>query len=92
MPADQPNQLPEALAPDRKAAFLLPATFVDTWFLTAWRGHIRITLGEASQPDGRDHYRFAIVFGEEDARNFINEMQEMLDRNVERHATEGGAS
>ena len=92
MSADQPDKLPEALAPDRKAAFLLPATFVDTWFLAAWRHHIRIALGEGSQMDGGNHHRFAILFREEDARNFINEVQEALNRNVERRAKEGGAS
>lgn len=70
---------------EREAALALPAVYVDTWFLSTWRGHIRITFGEATR-SGADRYRFAMVLEQQDAQVLAKQIQRMLDRREEKDA------
>ena len=92
MSDEKDDQASEELEADRVAAFRTAATYIDTWFLTTWRGHIRIALGEIPRAAGPDHYRFAIVLEEEDARRLIQDVKEMLDRRIKRSGSKGDGS
>jgi hypothetical protein len=62
---------------DRRAVAAIPAIYVDTWFLTTWREHIRITFGETfSRLD--DQYRSAIVMELKDAEQMATSILEMI--------------
>ena len=67
------------LAADKEAALAIPATYIDTWFLTSWRGHVRIALGEqASEEDRPEYYRAAFVLELRDAEKFAMQVLEMV--------------
>jgi hypothetical protein len=72
---------------EKDAAFAPPATYVDTWFLSTWTGHVRIAVGEVSRREkAPDLYRLAFVMERDDARRFIEELTEALDMLEKREA------
>ena len=76
---DRVEDVQEDLIPDKLAAHALPAVYVDTWFLSTWTGHVRITLGEEALP-GRDQYRYAMVMELDIAERFAEHILEMVGR------------
>ena len=62
----------------------IPAIYIDTWFLTTWRGHMRITFGETVSHI--DAYRSAIVLELRDAEKLAKQMLEMVARRKARTA------
>jgi hypothetical protein len=63
---------------DRIAMASVPAPFVDSWFLTTWRGHIRIALAENIAD--ADYYRAAVVMDLDNARRLATAVLRMVDR------------
>lgn len=63
---------------DRIARSGIPAIYIDTWFLTTWRGHMRVTFGE--RVSHIDAYRSAIVLELRDAERLAHQMLEMVER------------
>jgi hypothetical protein len=57
----------------REAVSALPATFVDGWFTTTWRDHIRVVLSERMYD--KDQWRFAFVMEWEDAEKLALHIQ-----------------
>lgn len=83
--AEEPERAPEATPQtdvqetdaEKAARAAIPAVYIDTWFLTTWRGHIRITFGE--RVSRLDMYRSAIVMELRDAERLCNHMLEMIN-------------
>ncbi len=63
---------------ERIARAGVPAIYIDTWFLTTWRGHMRITFGETVSKV--DSYRSAIVLELRDAEKLAQQMLRMVQR------------
>lgn len=55
----------------------LPATYIDTWHVWTWKGHMRITFGEEF-PDVR-YLRSAVVMTLHDAELLANMMLRMAE-------------
>ena len=60
----------------------IPAIYIDTWFLTTWRGHMRITFGETVSKI--DAYRSAIVLELNDAEKLSRQILKMIERRKEK--------
>jgi hypothetical protein len=60
----------------RDATAVIPSTFIDTWYLSTWNGHIRITFGEQIGDD--DYYRAAIVMELKEAEGLATHMIEAI--------------
>jgi hypothetical protein len=52
----------------REEVSALPATFIDGWFTTTWRGHIRIVISEKMYDI--DRWRYAFILEWDDAEKF----------------------
>ena len=84
-PAPEPADETAITPADREAAFSVSATYVDTWLISTWQGHVRIALGEQSRNPGADKYRFAILMEDRDAENLLRELREALDQSKIRY-------
>jgi hypothetical protein len=62
----------------RRAVGDIPATYIDTWHLSTWRGHIRLTLGEYI--GGADRFRTAVVMELKDAERLATAVLRMIER------------
>jgi hypothetical protein len=60
----------------REGVAALPAVYVDGWFTTTWRDHIRIVLSETLYDT--DQWRFAFVMEWGDAEKFVTHIQEAI--------------
>jgi len=77
--ADEPKQpSQDEIDQDRAAVAAVPAIYIDTWYLNAWRGHVRITFGESLGKT--DSYRTAVVMELDDAQRMINQLQRLITR------------
>lgn len=84
--AEEPEHAPEAnpqtdvqeTDAERAARAAIPAVYIDTWFLTTWKDHIRITFGE--RVSRLDTYRSAIVMELRDAERLCEHISEMIVR------------
>ncbi len=70
----------------RKEVSNLPAIYVDAYFLTWWRGHIRISIGEHLYE--KNHFRYAFVMPLEDAEELAKDLLEAIKKRKEKDAAE----
>lgn len=86
---DQPEKgaAEEAPKPDPEweAIAQLPAMYVDTWYLTTWRGHMRIALGEQFA-DLQNQYRLALVLELNDAESLARGILRGIERRRKKDA------
>ena len=74
--ADQSKE--DAPKEEQLQAALLPATFIDSFWLTIWQGHIRFTFGENLV--GKTWYRSGIVMEIEDAEALAKDITTLVAR------------
>jgi hypothetical protein len=80
--ADDPYEKDESEDPKNaaeiEAASNVPAFYVDTYWLTVWEGHIRITLGELLGDNER--YRTAVVIPWDQALSLSKDIAGLISR------------
>lgn len=76
-PEANPQADVEETDEERAERAAIPAIYIDTWFLTTWKGHIRITFGE--RVSRLDTYRSAIVMEMRDAERLCEHILEMIN-------------
>lgn len=71
-------------AEDIENAAVIPALYSDTYWLTVWSGHIRLTFGEQLADKAR--YRSALVMDWDDALSLAKDIVELVERRKKRDA------
>lgn len=67
-----------AIARD-KERMALPATYVDKFHTSYWRGHVRLALGErATYSENGTFWRFAALLEKKDVETLIERLQSVL--------------
>jgi hypothetical protein len=55
----------------------IPGVYIDRFWITYWKGHIRLMLGETANHGG-DYWRFAAVLEESDVKVLIRRLRGIL--------------
>jgi hypothetical protein len=63
----------------------VPAFYVDTWYLTTWRDHVRIAFGESLLE--KSNYRTAVVMEFEEIERLIAHLQRVIAKRREKDAS-----
>jgi hypothetical protein len=83
--APKPEDKPQEITTPEDAK-RLPSTYIDTYFISTWPGHVRMVFGEGVGDEA--FYRLAVVLPLEIVEDLIETLTKMVKAEKERDAKE----